>query len=108
MLTLLLSLNNLHPNPQELEPKIKVPGLECNISLPEGVLFVNNLVVEEHEYRIFFTDMFGIILSNGLNDQDLRECQILPEAKKLITEHLDQEKLQSKRVKLEAVGYLLD
>ncbi|GKB09204.1 hypothetical protein Tco_0837516, partial [Tanacetum coccineum] len=97
LLTLLLSLNNLHPNPQELEPKIKVPGLECNISLPEGVPFVNNLVVEEPEYRIFFTDMF-----------DLRECLILPEAKKLIAEHLDQEKLQSKRVKLEAVGYLLD
>ncbi|GJW62802.1 hypothetical protein Tco_0112137 [Tanacetum coccineum] len=43
----------------ELEPEIKVPGLECNRSLPEGVLFVNNMVIEEPEYRIFFTDVFG-------------------------------------------------
>nr|GEU48891.1 hypothetical protein [Tanacetum cinerariifolium] len=28
----------------ELEPKIKIPGLECNRSLPEGVPFVNNMV----------------------------------------------------------------
>ncbi|GJT03665.1 hypothetical protein Tco_0838127 [Tanacetum coccineum] len=27
----------------ELEPKIKVPGLECNRSVPEGVPFVNNM-----------------------------------------------------------------
>ncbi|GKF50430.1 hypothetical protein Tco_0146897 [Tanacetum coccineum] len=43
----------------ELEPKVKVPGLECNKSLPEGVPFVNNMVIKEPEYRIFFTDVFG-------------------------------------------------
>ncbi|GJW72885.1 hypothetical protein Tco_0132255 [Tanacetum coccineum] len=43
----------------ELEPETKVPGLECNRSLPEGVLFVNNMVIEEPEYGIFFTDVFG-------------------------------------------------
>nr|GEW60903.1 hypothetical protein [Tanacetum cinerariifolium] len=43
----------------ELEPKIKVPRLECNRSLPKGVLFVNNMVIEEPEYGIFFTDVFG-------------------------------------------------
>nr|GEY43051.1 copia protein [Tanacetum cinerariifolium] len=43
----------------ELEPKIKVPGLECNRSLPKGVSFVNNMVIEEPEYGIFFTDVFG-------------------------------------------------
>nr|GEU50771.1 hypothetical protein [Tanacetum cinerariifolium] len=43
----------------ELEPKIKVPGLEYNRSLPEGIPFVNNMVIEEPEYRIFFTDVFG-------------------------------------------------
>ncbi|GKC97463.1 hypothetical protein Tco_1167738, partial [Tanacetum coccineum] len=37
----------------------QVPGLECNRSLPEGVSFVNNMVIEEPEYRIFFTDVFG-------------------------------------------------
>ncbi|GJX89708.1 hypothetical protein Tco_0341722 [Tanacetum coccineum] len=43
----------------ELEPEIKVPGLECNRSLPEGVPFVNNMVIEEPEYGIFFIDVFG-------------------------------------------------
>ncbi|GJS50590.1 hypothetical protein Tco_0623952 [Tanacetum coccineum] len=43
----------------ELEPEIKVLGLECNRSLPEGVPFVNNMVIEEPEYEIFFTDVFG-------------------------------------------------
>ncbi|GJS07666.1 hypothetical protein Tco_0364462 [Tanacetum coccineum] len=43
----------------ELEPKVKVPGLECNRSLPEGVLFVNNMVIEDPEYGIFFIDVFG-------------------------------------------------
>nr|GFD21726.1 hypothetical protein [Tanacetum cinerariifolium] len=43
----------------ELELEIKVPGMECNRSLPEGVPFVNNMVIEEPEYGIFFTDMFG-------------------------------------------------
>nr|GEZ83863.1 hypothetical protein [Tanacetum cinerariifolium] len=43
----------------ELEQKIKVPRLDCNQSLPEGVSFVNNMVIEELEYEIFFTDVFG-------------------------------------------------
>ncbi|GJS75230.1 hypothetical protein Tco_0725111 [Tanacetum coccineum] len=43
----------------ELEPEIKVHGLECDRSLPEGVPFVNNMVIKEPEYGIFFTDVFG-------------------------------------------------
>nr|GEY28332.1 hypothetical protein [Tanacetum cinerariifolium] len=43
----------------ELEPQIKVHRLKCNRSLLEGVLFVNNMVIEEPEYWIFFTDVFG-------------------------------------------------
>ncbi|GJR38587.1 hypothetical protein Tco_1214271 [Tanacetum coccineum] len=43
----------------ELEPEIKVPGFECNRSLPEGVPFINNMVIKELEYVIFFTDVFG-------------------------------------------------
>ncbi|GJT94201.1 hypothetical protein Tco_1083046 [Tanacetum coccineum] len=31
---------------QELEPEVRIPGLECNRSLPEGIVFVNNLVIE--------------------------------------------------------------
>ncbi|GKC47048.1 hypothetical protein Tco_1064770 [Tanacetum coccineum] len=43
----------------KLEPEVKVHGLECDRSLPEGVSFVNNMVIEEPEYGIFFTDVFG-------------------------------------------------
>ncbi|GJV91665.1 hypothetical protein Tco_1539478 [Tanacetum coccineum] len=43
----------------ELELEVKVPGLECNKSLPEGVPFVNNMVIKEPKYGIFFTDVFG-------------------------------------------------
>nr|GEU38405.1 hypothetical protein [Tanacetum cinerariifolium] len=43
----------------ELEPEIKVSSLGCNRNLPEGVSFVNNIVIEELEYGIFFTDVFG-------------------------------------------------
>nr|GEU37439.1 hypothetical protein [Tanacetum cinerariifolium] len=43
----------------ELQPKIKVHGLKCNKSIPKGILFVNNMAIEEPEYGIFFTDVFG-------------------------------------------------
>nr|GEU84719.1 retrovirus-related Pol polyprotein from transposon TNT 1-94 [Tanacetum cinerariifolium] len=43
----------------ELEPKIKVPMLECNNSLPESVPFVNNMVIKEPKYGICFTYVFG-------------------------------------------------
>ncbi|GJU99296.1 hypothetical protein Tco_1328567 [Tanacetum coccineum] len=43
----------------ELEPEIKIPGLECNPALPKNVSFVNNMVIEEPGYRIFFTNEFG-------------------------------------------------
>ncbi|GKE44539.1 hypothetical protein Tco_1471823, partial [Tanacetum coccineum] len=43
----------------ELEPEVKVPGLECNRSLPEGVPFANHMVIKEPEYEIFFIDVFG-------------------------------------------------
>nr|GEY10214.1 hypothetical protein [Tanacetum cinerariifolium] len=43
----------------KLEPETRIPGLECNQTLLENVMFVNNMVIEEPEYRIFFTDEFG-------------------------------------------------
>ncbi|GKB68699.1 hypothetical protein Tco_0930111 [Tanacetum coccineum] len=33
----------------ELEPETRIPGLECNRALPENVMFVNNMVIEEPE-----------------------------------------------------------
>ncbi|GJW16371.1 hypothetical protein Tco_0020504 [Tanacetum coccineum] len=111
----------------ELEPKIKVPGLGYDRSLPEGVPFVNNMVIEEPKYGIFFTDMFGGQAFQKWNDihkvgvdslvsylvmasmiktpENARFCLKL---KKLIVEHPHQEKLKSKKVKLEALGYKLD
>nr|GFD24379.1 hypothetical protein [Tanacetum cinerariifolium] len=56
---LMISLGKRKKKHIELEPEIKVPRLECNQSLLKGVPFVNNMVFEEHEYEIFFTDVFG-------------------------------------------------
>ncbi|GKE30425.1 hypothetical protein Tco_1445809, partial [Tanacetum coccineum] len=100
----------------ELEPKIKVPGLECNRSLPEGVPFVNNMVIEELEYGIFFTVVFGDQAFQRWNDiykvgmDSLVSYLVMASMNKTSKNATqpDQEKLQSKRVKLEAVGYKLD
>nr|GFA11822.1 copia protein [Tanacetum cinerariifolium] len=54
----------------ELEPEIKILGLECNRALPENVLFVNNMVIEELEHGIFFTDEFGNQAFQRWNDID--------------------------------------
>ncbi|GJY54702.1 hypothetical protein Tco_0446366 [Tanacetum coccineum] len=43
----------------ELEHKVRIAGLECDRSLPEGVKFVNNKVIEIPEHGIFFIDAFG-------------------------------------------------
>ncbi|GJS30509.1 hypothetical protein Tco_0491129 [Tanacetum coccineum] len=43
----------------ELEPEIHIPALVCNMSLPERVLIVNNMVIKEPEYGMFFINVFG-------------------------------------------------
>nr|GEX81246.1 hypothetical protein [Tanacetum cinerariifolium]GEX81258.1 hypothetical protein [Tanacetum cinerariifolium]GEX82508.1 hypothetical protein [Tanacetum cinerariifolium] len=43
----------------KLEPKKRIPGLKCNRTLFENIPFINNMVIEEPEYGIFFTDEFG-------------------------------------------------
>nr|GEW22790.1 hypothetical protein [Tanacetum cinerariifolium] len=40
----------------ELEPETRIPRLEYNRALPENVPFVNNMVIKEPEYRVFFID----------------------------------------------------
>ncbi|GJS99619.1 hypothetical protein Tco_0820789 [Tanacetum coccineum] len=47
---LMTSLGKRKRKHMELEPEIKVPRLECNRSLPNGVPFVNNMVIKEPEY----------------------------------------------------------
>ncbi|GJV80145.1 hypothetical protein Tco_1516015 [Tanacetum coccineum] len=113
----------------ELEPEIIVPGLECNRSLPEGIPFVNNMVIEEPEYEMFFIDAFGdeafqrmsdinkvrvdallmkLIEEHPKNTRLLKNTRFYLKLRKLIEEHPNQEKLKSKRVKLESIGYKLD
>ncbi|GKA00296.1 hypothetical protein Tco_0672846 [Tanacetum coccineum] len=111
----------------ELELEIKVPGLECNRSLPGGVPFVNNIFIEEPEYGIFFTNVFGdqafqiwndihkvrvdslvsyLVMASMIKTQD--NARFFLKLRKLIAEHPDQEKFFIKKVKLEALGYHLD
>ncbi|GKE39116.1 hypothetical protein Tco_1462521 [Tanacetum coccineum] len=111
----------------ELEPELRILVLECNMSLPKGVPFVNNMVIEEPDYGMFFNDGFGdeafqrmsdinkvrvetlityiVMASNITTRENQRFCLKL---RKMIADHLDQEKLKSKKVKLESVGYKLD
>ncbi|GKD60154.1 hypothetical protein Tco_1297663, partial [Tanacetum coccineum] len=111
----------------ELEPEIKVSRLKCNRSLPEGVPFVNNTIIDEPKYGIFLTDVFGDQAFQRWNDihkvgldslvsylvmalkiKTPENAKFILKLKKLIAEQPVQEKLQSKKVKLEVVGYKLD
>nr|GEV93436.1 hypothetical protein [Tanacetum cinerariifolium] len=108
----------------KLEPEIKVPGLECNRSLPVGVSFVSNMVIEEPEYRIFFTYVYGdqafqrwddiqkvgidslvsyLVMASIVKTEENARFSL--KLRKLIADHLDQEKLKYKKVKLKALGY---
>ncbi|GKB79788.1 hypothetical protein Tco_0946683 [Tanacetum coccineum] len=111
----------------ELEPETRIPGLECNRALPENVPFVNNMVIEEPEYGIFFTDEFGDQAFQRWSDIDKvgmeaivsylvdvsmvkspKNARFSMKLRKLIAEHPDQEKLKSKKVKLESLGHNMD
>ncbi|GKE42239.1 hypothetical protein Tco_1469523 [Tanacetum coccineum] len=84
----------------ELEPETKIPRLECNRALPKHVSFVNNMVIKEPEHRIFFTDEFAASMVKSPEN-----ARFSLKLKKLIAEHPDQEKLKSKKVKLEPLRY---
>ncbi|GJX63411.1 VIER F-box protein 2 [Tanacetum coccineum] len=124
---LMTSLGNRRRKTQELEPQTRILGLECNRSLPEGIPFVNNLVIEHPEYEMFFIDVFGDEAFQRMSDIHKVDVETLltypvmasnigtPANQKfylalrsLIENHLDKERLKSKRVILEAVGYKLD
>nr|GFA01549.1 hypothetical protein [Tanacetum cinerariifolium]GFA39542.1 hypothetical protein [Tanacetum cinerariifolium] len=100
------SMNSLSRRKQkhmELKPETRIPGLEYNRTLPQNVLFVNNTVIEEPEYEIFFTDEFAASMVKSPENE-----RFSMKLRKLIAEHLDQEKFKSKKVKLEALGYNMD
>ncbi|GKA98865.1 hypothetical protein Tco_0826802 [Tanacetum coccineum] len=111
----------------ELEPEIRIPRLECNRSLPEGVPFVNIMVIEEPEYGMFFIDVFGdeafqrmedihkldietlltyLVMASNITTSENQRFYL--KLRKLIGSHPDQNKLKSKKVKLESIGYKLD
>ncbi|GJV31335.1 hypothetical protein Tco_1391735 [Tanacetum coccineum] len=111
----------------ELEPETIIPGLEYNQALLENVPFVNNMVIEEPEYGIFFTNEFGDQSFKRWSDIDkvgmealvsylvaasmvmsTENARFSMKLRKLIAEHPNQEKLKSKKVKLEALGYKMD
>ncbi|GKD60892.1 hypothetical protein Tco_1298401 [Tanacetum coccineum] len=111
----------------ELEPEIRILALECNINLPNDIPFVNNMVIEEPEYGIFFIDVFGdeafqrisninkvgfetlwTYLVTASNITTLENTRFCLKLRKLIEDHPNQEKLKSKKVKLESMGYKLN
>ncbi|GJS37705.1 retrovirus-related pol polyprotein from transposon TNT 1-94 [Tanacetum coccineum] len=85
----------------ELEHEVRIAGLECDRSLSEGVKFVNNKVIEIPEHGIFFINAFG----NIRTPKTQRFCVMM---RKMIDECPDKDKLQSKRIRLEALGYSID
>nr|GEV06855.1 hypothetical protein [Tanacetum cinerariifolium] len=110
-----------------LKPETRIPRLECNRTLPENVLFIKNTIIKEPEYGIFFTDKLGDQAFQRWSDIDKVRMEALvsylvaatmvksPEnarfsmkLRKLIAEHLDQEKLKSNKVKLEALEYNME
>ncbi|GJR39863.1 hypothetical protein Tco_1215547 [Tanacetum coccineum] len=112
---------------QELKLEVRILRLECNRNLLEGISFVNNLVIEYLENGIFFIDVFGdedfqrindihkvdvetlltylVMGSNISTPANQRFCTSL---RSLIDSHPKKEKLKSKKVKLEAIGYSLN
>ncbi|GJS67112.1 hypothetical protein Tco_0681676 [Tanacetum coccineum] len=85
----------------ELEPEIKVPGLDCDRNLPKALQRWNGI----HKVGVDSLVSYLVIASMI---KILENARFGLKLKKLITEHPDQEKLQSKKVKLEAIGYKLD
>ncbi|GKA67396.1 hypothetical protein Tco_0767204 [Tanacetum coccineum] len=124
VLSITLGRNKKH---MELEHEIRIPGFECNRSLPEGVPYINYMVIEEPEYEMFFIDVFGYEVLNRMNDMHKVDIETLLtylvmasnittpkntrfylKLRNLNENHPGQDKLKSKKVKLESVRYKLD
>ncbi|GJZ72302.1 hypothetical protein Tco_0636153 [Tanacetum coccineum] len=81
----------------ELEPGIKVPGLECNRTFQRW----NDI------YKVGVDSLVSYLVM-ALMIKMQKNARFGLKLRKLIAEHPDQERLQSKKVKLEALGYKLD
>ncbi|GKC36982.1 retrovirus-related pol polyprotein from transposon TNT 1-94 [Tanacetum coccineum] len=80
----------------ELEHETYIAGLHFHRELPEGVKFINNLLIKEPEHGLFFIDAFGDEAFLG---------SIIMLMSKMINERLDKDRILSKRVKLKSLGY---
>ncbi|GKB50347.1 hypothetical protein Tco_0901100 [Tanacetum coccineum] len=61
----------------ELEPETYIIGLHCRKELPEGVKFVNNLVIEQPEHGLFFIDAFREEAFQRVDDMHKVETETL-------------------------------
>ncbi|GKD71892.1 hypothetical protein Tco_1325982, partial [Tanacetum coccineum] len=93
----------------ELEPETRIPGLECNRALPENVPFVNDMVIKEPDdiEKVGMEALVSYLVAASMV-KSLENARFSMKPKKLIAEHPDQEKLESKKVKLEALRYKMD
>ncbi|GJU75399.1 retrovirus-related pol polyprotein from transposon TNT 1-94 [Tanacetum coccineum] len=108
----------------ELEPETYIAILHCRRELPEGVKFVNNLVIEQPKHGPFFIDAFCKEAFQRVNDVHKVETKTLLGYKgmasnvktdanqrfsmlmsQMINERPNNDKIMSKRVKLESLGY---
>ncbi|GJZ33531.1 hypothetical protein Tco_0578967 [Tanacetum coccineum] len=83
----------------ELEPEVKVPGLKCNRSLPEGAF---QRWDDIHKVGVESLVSYLVMASMVKTEENARFSLKL---RKMIVDHPDQDKLKSKKVKLEALGY---
>nr|GEU85950.1 hypothetical protein [Tanacetum cinerariifolium] len=108
---LINSLSQRKRKHMELEPEIKIPGLECNRTHLENVPFINNMVIEEPEWsdidKVGMEALISYLISASMV-QSPENVRFSMKLKKLIAKNPDQENLKSKKVKLEALGYEMD
>ncbi|GJY11512.1 hypothetical protein Tco_0379697 [Tanacetum coccineum] len=112
---------------EELEIQSALPAPEQASSESLGRKRKHMELEPEIKYEIFFTDVFGdqafqrwneihkvgvdslvsyLVMASMIKTQE--NVRFSLKLRKLIAEHPDQEKLKSKKVKLEALGYNLD
>nr|GEZ26953.1 hypothetical protein [Tanacetum cinerariifolium] len=88
----------------KLEPETRLPGLECNQALPENVSSsIPNSDVDKVEMEAFVSYLVAAFMVKSPEN-----ARFSMKLRKLIAEHLDQEKLKSKKVKLKGLGYKMD
>ncbi|GJW15325.1 hypothetical protein Tco_0019458 [Tanacetum coccineum] len=108
----------------ELEPKTYIAGLHCKRELPERVKFVNNILIEMPEHGLFIIDAFGdktfqrvsdihkvetktLLGYNmmALNVKTTENQRFMVLMSRMIDECPNKDKILTKRVKLENLGY---